>query len=265
MVLASFHYGLRGSLVMSVLSLGLLIGLFQYAGQSYLQVALVLLDLLTASASPLEAQRLAFQLADLRASDPNITFHQALFGLASLIATTCLLGSAIDRLADLSWTDGLTQVANRRRFDVALDEEWRRARRQQAPLSLLMVDVDQFKGFNDVYGHRAGDECLRRVAGALAETVNRAGDLVARYGGEEFAVLLPSTAAPAVATIAESMRARVEGLQIPYPGSQRLTVSVGVAWCVPAAEGSPADLVAAADQALYRAKEQGRNRTALAT
>lgn len=263
-VLASFYYGLRGSLIMSILSLCMLVGLFLHAGQSYLELSRVVQNFIDASGSPQEAHRLALRLLDLRGSDPQITFQQALLGFGSLIITSILLGSSIDRLAKLSWTDGLTQIANRRRFDVELDEEWRRARRQAAPLSLAMVDIDHFKGFNDVYGHGKGDECLQRVAGGLVGTVRRAGDLVARYGGEEFAVLLPNTAVPEVSAVGDRIRESVEALQITHPSLTLLTVSVGVASIVPSDGISPADLIAAADQALYRAKREGRNRTALA-
>ncbi len=170
-------------------------------------------------------------------------------------------------LERLSALDTLTQIANRRRFDAVLRQEWRRAIRDESPFSLLFCDIDHFKRFNDTYGHQAGDECLVRVAQAMEETVNRPADLVARYGGEEFIALLVDTDAEGARMLAERMRARVEGLRIENPGSSagpHLTVSLGVATAVPRATARPEDLVDLADRALYAAKEGGRNRVATA-
>lgn len=139
--------------------------------------------------------------------------------------------------------------------------EWRRSTRTKSPLSLLMVDVDGFKAFNDALGHREGDECLRKVATIIDECVQRAGDTVARYGGEEFAILLPETTIEGAAVLAERIRAAVEERNIWHPGmpSGRLTVSVGVAARRDGDQTEPASLVRAADEALYRAKGDGRN------
>lgn len=166
-------------------------------------------------------------------------------------------------LQQLSLLDPLTGVANRRRFDETLDSEWRRSIRSREPLALLLVDVDSFKDYNDCYGHLRGDECLRQVARELAAGVQRSSDLVARYGGEEFAVVLPGLEHAAALRVAESLRARVEALDIPHQRSRtgpRITVSIGTAVMVPAAGRGPANLVADADQALYAAKSGGRNR-----
>jgi diguanylate cyclase (GGDEF)-like protein len=166
-------------------------------------------------------------------------------------------------LERLSALDTLTQIANRRRFDTVLRQEWRRSVRDEAPVSLLFCDIDHFKPFNDTYGHQAGDECLVRVAQALEETLNRPADLVARYGGEEFVALLVDTGPEGARMLAEKMRLRVEGLQIANPGSSagpHLTVSLGVATVVPRAAMRPEDLMDLADRALYAAKEAGRNR-----
>ncbi|HUO44552.1 MAG TPA: diguanylate cyclase [Burkholderiales bacterium] len=171
-------------------------------------------------------------------------------------------------LRSLAMTDGLTGLANRRRFDEMLDREWRRTARESGVLSLLLIDVDHFKPYNDYYGHRAGDECLRAVAQALARAARRSGDVCARYGGEEFAVILPNTEAAKAAHIAEQMRAVIEALDIEHSkvADGRLTVSVGVASVRPrdAAGAHPASLIDSADRALYEAKKGGRNRVAAA-
>lgn len=170
-------------------------------------------------------------------------------------------------LERLSQVDPLTGVANRRHFEEALELEWRRLSRAGGRLSLLLADVDHFKAYNDSQGHIAGDRCLQRVAMVLQEGAQRAGDLVARYGGEEFVVVLSATDEEGAARIAEQVRARLEALAIPHPTSPvapLVTLSVGVATLVPRPDGSPGQLVAAADRALYRAKQEGRNRVVVA-
>jgi len=159
--------------------------------------------------------------------------------------------------------DSLTSVANRRRFDECLSQEWRRLAREQAPLSLILCDIDFFKTYNDTYGHQVGDECLQQVAKAISDAVKRPADLVARYGGEEFAVILPHTTAAAVVQVAEKIRSGVHALNIVHASSQirqHLTLSFGVATIVPDQEFSPSILVTAADKALYQAKAKGRDR-----
>jgi len=163
------------------------------------------------------------------------------------------LEEANERLHRLSMLDGLTGIANRRRFDEALDVEWRRGVRSHAPLSLLMIDIDAFKPYNDAHGHQAGDECLCRVGATLAESLHRAGDLVARYGGEEFAVLLPETDREHAIRVAEMLRERIAA-------TAPVTISVGVSTIVPELGGAAFVLVADADAALYEAKRSGRNR-----
>jgi two-component system chemotaxis family response regulator WspR len=165
-------------------------------------------------------------------------------------------------LERLSALDGLTGIANRRRFDDSLDAEWRRARRDKTPLSLILIDIDHFKRYNDHYGHLGGDDCLRQVARALAGVVHRPGDVVARYGGEEFVILLPATDADGAATVAETLRAVIETLRIPHARSDTadcVTISLGSATVFADGDGQQA-LIAAADGALYEAKKQGRNR-----
>jgi diguanylate cyclase (GGDEF)-like protein/PAS domain S-box-containing protein len=167
-------------------------------------------------------------------------------------------------LEQLATRDGLTGLANRRCFDDTLNAEWQRALRHQLPLSLLMVDVDNFKQYNDAYGHLGGDECLQRIAKAVSSEM-RANDLVARYGGEEFAVILPNESLTGAAIVAERIRCRVEQLRLPNLGSQQhvVTVSIGAATALAAPENDPSQLVATADSALYRAKHMGRNRISL--
>lgn len=179
---------------------------------------------------------------------------------------TAQLEEANRRLEELSYTDSVTGVANRRAFDEALAAEWRRGIRSGAPMSVLLADIDAFKLFNDTYGHQAGDKCLARVAAALASVVRRAGDRVARYGGEEFAVLLPATDAPGASAIANRMIAAVESLGVPNARVPRglLTVSIGSATGVATDITSTESLVAAADAALYDAKRAGRNRACAA-
>jgi len=167
-------------------------------------------------------------------------------------------------LEQLATRDGLTGLANRRCFDDTLQAEWQRALRQQQPLSLLMVDVDNFKQYNDAYGHLGGDECLQRIACAVSNEM-RANDLVARYGGEEFAVILPNQSLKGAAIVAERIRCRVEQLHLPNLGSAQhvVTVSIGAATALAAPGSDPSQLVATADSALYRAKHMGRNRISL--
>jgi diguanylate cyclase len=177
------------------------------------------------------------------------------------------LETANQRLKRLVSVDALTGIANRRHFDRALDRELRRARREGLPLSLVFLDLDEFKRFNDTYGHAHGDEVLRHVAQTLDETFRRGGDLVARYGGEEFAVILPGVDGRRAGLYAERLRRRVWRLGIGYDASRvsdRVTISGGVATVAPPHVATPDELLHAADQALYRAKCLGRNRIATA-
>jgi len=170
------------------------------------------------------------------------------------------------RLQYLTAIDGLTQLANRRALDSALATEWPRALRKQEPLALIMLDVDHFKLFNDLYGHQAGDECLRGVASAIKDAARRPGDLAARYGGEEFCIVLTGANAEQASLVAERARDKILQLAIPHQRSSHglVTASFGVASVVPAPTAGPEALILAADKALYQAKHGGRNRVALA-
>ncbi|WP_159992779.1 diguanylate cyclase [Roseomonas sp. 18066] len=175
---------------------------------------------------------------------------------------------SVTRLRELALLDGLTGIGNRRQFDVALARETELGQRDDMPLALLMIDVDHFKAFNDVYGHQAGDDCLRAIAGAIQAAARRPGDIAVRYGGEEFAVLLPRAEEEGGMVVAELIHARMRELAIPHAGSPqgRVTVSIGTAALPPALlSGRGEALVAAADHALYAAKAAGRNRAWMAS
>jgi diguanylate cyclase (GGDEF)-like protein len=170
---------------------------------------------------------------------------------------------ANEHLARLSFTDALTGLANRRCFDETLENEWRRAARLGIPLAVVMADVDNFKHYNDSLGHPEGDHCLTAVGDVFLRAVGRAGDLAARYGGEEFVVLIPGADQAAAMAVAESLRAACEARSMAHPASSVgpiVTISLGVASCIPSDETTAASLVARADAALYRAKQDGRNR-----
>ncbi len=173
------------------------------------------------------------------------------------------LAAANRELEKLSRQDGLTGIANRRYFDSYLLTEVRRGARERQSLSLILSDVDHFKAFNDCYGHQVGDDCLRRVAAALSSAGRRPADLAARYGGEEFAIVLPATALEGAVDVAKAVARVIGGLAIPHARSAvdpNVTLSQGVVSLVPEKETSSEDLIERADQALYQAKQQGRNR-----
>lgn len=182
--------------------------------------------------------------------------------VTELVRKEQLLAAANAQLALLSTTDGLTGIGNRRHFDERLGNEWQRGARQQIPLSLLLVDIDHFKLYNDHYGHVAGDACLRQVAQALARCVRRADELAARYGGEEFVLLLPGSTLADARAVAQHCMDAIAQIALPHATSctaQHLTLSIGIASLCPIAGTDPTILVDAADAALYRAKNAGRN------
>jgi diguanylate cyclase (GGDEF)-like protein len=201
--------------------------------------------------------RVRSALALKRERDIRRVRERELLGLARRLEE---VNRQLERLSSL---DALTGLANRRALDGFLEMEWRRTRRDHAPLSVVLVDVDHFKAFNDAYGHQAGDDCLRSVADVLGAAAHRPGDMVARYGGEEFAIVLSQTGAKGARVVAEGLRAQVEAMRIAHRGSTTssvLTISAGVATAMPAEDGAVEAVMRAADAALYRAKRAGRNR-----
>lgn len=170
-------------------------------------------------------------------------------------------------LQRLTNVDGLTGLSNRRYFEEYFETEWRNAMRSKAPISLLMIDIDHFKQYNDTYGHLAGDEVLRSVAQTVKSTFTRPKDLAVRMGGEEFVVILPQTPASGIAALAEKVVRAVESLGIPHGGSSasdKVTISVGSATRIPGRDDLPIALVESADRAMYQAKHNGRNRAVIA-
>ncbi len=180
----------------------------------------------------------------------------------ALSTSSVALLRAVDQLREQSIRDGLTGVHNRRHFDQELLAEWKRSMRSQIPLSLLLIDVDSFKGLNDRCGHLEGDECLKKIAQQLAAQLKRPGDLIARYGGEEFSAILPSTGEEGALEIAEEMRTAVAALNISNPSgeSEVVTISIGVCSRIASADLSLEKFLNTADTALYRAKRKGKNR-----
>jgi two-component system chemotaxis family response regulator WspR len=173
------------------------------------------------------------------------------------------LAEANRNLQKLSSIDGLTGIANRRIFDETLKKEWNRAIRGENPISLIMIDIDCFKLYNDHYGHQGGDRCLKKVADGLYSAIHRESDLLARYGGEEFSVVLPDTDISGAIRVAEEMHQAIKALRIAHVKSivgDIVSISIGVSALVPQSDTEPEILVAAADQALYKAKEDGRDR-----
>jgi diguanylate cyclase (GGDEF)-like protein len=198
-------------------------------------------------------------LATTAAQDNTKEFH-ALSN--AFIDMTKKIQSNIQELERLSSLDGLTGVANRRSLDTALNREWQRAQRDKTAISLLMIDIDFFKPYNDYYGHQTGDDCLKIIATKISQLVTRPGDLLARYGGEEFALLLPGTSSGGALSIATHILDAVAALHIPHPKSKIsniVTLSIGICTLMPGDEFNPFHLVGFADDALYLAKEAGRN------
>ncbi len=259
-------------------------------------LVMVLFSVLLTSIPTLAASRLAYVFQVLVSLVPVIILlilsrrqenNTGLIAISTIILaiTLLLVASFIYKLLfdlqqtsitlrELADTDQLTRIANRRHFDRKFKDEWRRAMREKSPISLLILDVDSFKLYNDIYGHQQGDECLKEIAHSLASITNRPADLAARHGGEEFSVLLPATKQSDASMLAERLRRKIESLKIPFPESKFgvVTVSIGVSCCEPswATTNSdesnedqkvvfPAMLLTAADNALYVAKQKGKN------
>lgn len=215
-------------------------------------------------------------LALANCADPDVWSEQALTNASSVAYELSIaiqqallyqkLQLANQELRLLALSDGLTQLANRRRFDEHLHSEWQRLTREKKPLSLILCDLDHFKLYNDHYGHPAGDRCLTQVAQTLMQVPQRPADLVARYGGEEFAIVLPNTHTQGAWQVAQKIHDSIRGLYIPHPlspltGSDYVTVTMGIATAVPSRSETPQSLLQAADLALYHAKQHGRDRT----
>ena len=167
-----------------------------------------------------------------------------------------------DYLTEIAFVDGLTEIANRRRFDENIEMEWQRARRSGDWLSVVLLDIDHFKQFNDTYGHQAGDDCLKKVAKALKKALNHPADVIARYGGEEFVGILPQTDAAGAEALGNTLRQTVAALNIPHKASSaadHVTISVGTASVEVPKDGDYSALIEAANKNLYKAKESGRN------
>jgi len=256
-------------------------------------LVLILFSVLLASIPTLAASRIAYYFQVLVTLLPTTVLlflsqdqgHGIMSGAIVVMAITLILISNYIyqllfelqetqlKLQDLADTDQLTQIANRRHFDRKFKTEWRRAMREKTPISLLLIDVDFFKKYNDTYGHQAGDNCLKQIADTLASITHRPADLASRYGGEEFSILLPVTKQADAVMLAERLRRKIEGLQIEHSRTDIgvVTVSIGVSCCEPAWDFTgntpdeeqkvifPAMLLTAADNALYVSKERGRN------
>jgi diguanylate cyclase (GGDEF)-like protein len=182
---------------------------------------------------------------------------------SELLEVTRQLSELNTMLTRLSYVDGLTGVSNRRFFDRALEQEWKRAARCKGSISLILLDVDYFKKYNDTYGHLSGDDCLQEVASAIKNALKRPGDVLARVGGEEFGIVLPETPAEGAMHVGECVRKAVESLQMEHHESeaaQVVTVSVGVSTATPSHSSRFETICASADKALYAAKSAGRNR-----
>lgn len=191
------------------------------------------------------------------------TQNQVLANNELLVRLNRQLEQQTENMRSLAFLDELVRIANRRHFNRSLEAEWRRCQREQQPLSLVILDVDYFKQFNDLYGHQRGDDCLIRIAGSLKNSLTRSHDLPARIGGEEFACLLPNTPLQGALVKAERIRSEIEALDIPHGGSlvkPVVTVSVGVASVMPESGAGYLKLLELADEALYQSKKKGRNR-----
>lgn len=190
----------------------------------------------------------------------SITANLVVEQLAKMDAIQQSLEQANTKLRRLSNLDGLTAIANRRYFDQTLENEWRRCRRNHLPLSCIMIDIDDFKIFNDTFGHLEGDQCLKLVARALENVIQRSSDTVARYGGEEFIILLPESTSDTAQHAAIKIMVELKTLQRAQPADKTVTISQGVSTLVPSQNYQPSNLLLQADSALYQAKNEGKNR-----
>ena len=192
---------------------------------------------------------------------PIYDAHGTLMAVVETLSDMSAQKKAQSELERLATYDGLTGIVNRRGFDTRLNSEWSRASREHTPLSLLMVDIDFFKVFNETYGIQMGDECLKKIAASLSQAAFRPSDLIARYGGEEFAIVLPAIDEEGARVVAARVRDTVANLAIPHSSGEGgiVTVSIVVAAVIPEDNKKPQDLIALADRALYQAKRIGRD------
>ncbi len=231
---------------------------FEYGGNDYITKPFQVEEVIARVSNQLQINRLKLEL-----KAKNARLEQELLKRQSIEKELLNLNQQLRKLAAL---DGLTQIANRRVFDECLTREWQRGQREKATLSLILCDIDYFKLYNDSFGHQAGDLCLKKVAQAILNTVNRPADLVARYGGEEFAVILPQTPAKNALQVAETIRLQIKQLYLSHPESlvsDYISLSLGVTCIIPQAKYTKKQLLIAADKALYQAKKQGRDRAIL--
>jgi diguanylate cyclase (GGDEF)-like protein len=264
LIWAAFRFGPRGSTALTALTAGVAVavtvhgqGAFRDPGQPVNEALLLLQSFIATLATT--ALLLVGVIAQRDAAERDLAVAVESLEARVRLRTHELAASNV-QLRRLAGHDPLTGVANRRQFDEALAAEWRRCGQTVQPLAVVLIDLDQFKQFNDTYGHQAGDDCLRQVAEALAGGVMRKGELLARYGGEEFVALFPGAAPEDAAKAAERLAERVRAAAVPYPlvSSGVVTCSVGVASTIPVGS-NPGPLVAAADAAMYEAKRAGRN------
>ena len=237
--------------------------LFQNFGPLLVSAGIFLLAVSIAREHPLIALSAIFLLLLIQGVQGGLVQMSYRSGREMLLSRERELEIANLALERLALEDPLTGIANRRHFNSALDESWKRAARQQQPVTILMIDLDYFKAINDAHGHPHGDQCLLKVAQVLSEFAGRAGDLLARYGGEEFVLLLPNTSLGGAMTVAERMRYAIYSQKVANgasPFDKCLTISIGIGACDPKPGAEPGALLRAADQALYEAKGLGRNR-----
>lgn len=232
---------------------------FEYGGNDYITKPFQVEEVIARVRNQLQISRLKTEL-----KAKNTRLEQELLKRRSIEKKLIDLNQQLSKIAAL---DSLTQLANRRKFDEFLAREWQRGQREQHCISLILCDIDYFKLYNDHFGHQSGDFCLQKVAKAIDSTVRRPADLAARYGGEEFAIILPQTPAVNALQVAEKIRLRVKYLDLSHPESlvsDRVSLSLGVTCIVPQPKYNVNQLLVSADQALYRAKNQGRDRAILA-